>query len=128
MPAKLSTKEKLARGTAQRCRMRGPRSLSAIETDLAELRRLIADLNHNLKIARECVRRDGCLIEVTVTNNHGHFEKTRRLNPAFKVQNDAMKLLKSFSRQLELLTDERALAIVEKQKLQQKESSDEFAV
>lgn len=128
MAAKLSEREKRLRGTTQRCRVRGPRALSVIESDLREARKVIEDLQFNLATARKCVRDEGCLVETTVTNSHGHFEKVRRLNPAFKVQHDAVKLLKSFNRQLQLLTDERELALVERQKSKEKRTNEEFSV
>lgn len=129
MPQKLSQKEKKLRGTSRRCRVIGPRSLSVINSDLHEVRRVIADLQYNVVLARKSVRTDGVLIETTVTDNHGHFAKAKKLNPAFKVINDSLKLLKSFNRQFQLLTDERELALVERQKQKAQSSQrEEFSV
>jgi hypothetical protein len=48
------------------------------------------------------------------------------LNPAFRVINDSLKLLRSFNRQFELLSDERELTLFERQK--ERNHSEEFSV
>jgi hypothetical protein len=126
MSLKLSQKEKVIRGTSRRNRVPGPRSLTVIEADLREVRRVIADLQYNVAVARKSVRTDGVLIEVTVTDHHGHFAKSKKLNPAFRVINDSLKLLRSFNRQFELLSDERELTLFERQK--ERNHSEEFSV
>src|ERR1700730_5104792 len=106
MPVKLTQREKNLRGTAQKCRATEARSLRAIRKDIRELQRLIGDMAFNLDIARKSVRTDGALIEVLVTNSNGNFEKTRRLNPTFKIQRDALTALKSLNRQLTIRREE----------------------
>ena len=106
MPAKLSEREKNARGTAQKCRAIEARSLRVIRREIRELRRVISDMAYNLDIARKSVRADGALIEVLVTSSNGRFEKTRRLNPAFKIQTQALSALRSLTRQLDFLYEE----------------------
>src|SRR5438552_2358004 len=102
MPAKLTQSEKNTRGTAQKCRTHEVRSLRTIRRDMRNLRRVITDMDFNLQLARSSVRADGALIEVLVTSSNGKFEKTRRLNPSFKIQRDALSALKSLNRQFEL--------------------------
>jgi hypothetical protein len=125
MPVKLTQKEKNLRGTAQKCRAAEARSLRAIRKDIRELERLISDMNFNLDIARKSVRTEGALIEVLVTNSNGNFEKTRRLNPTFKIQRDALTALKSLNRQLTILREEETQA---RGKEQQANTRSEFAV
>jgi len=110
MPAKLSEKEKAVKGTAQRCRARGPRSLRIVRRDIRDLRKVISDLTFNVVLARKSLRADGCLIDVLVSDSHGKLERTRRLNPAFKIQTDALKALKSLNRQMDFLSEERDAA------------------
>src|SRR5258708_5156689 len=107
MPAKLTQTEKNARGTAQKCRAIEARSLRTIRREIRELRRVFSDMAYNLEIARKSVRDDGALIEVLVTSSNGRFEKTRRLNPAFKIQMQALSALKSLTRQFDFLCEER---------------------
>jgi hypothetical protein len=121
MPAKLSEREKKARGTAQRCRAREARTLRVIRRQMRELRGVISDMAYNLELSRKSLRADGCLIEVLVANSNGRLEKTRRLNPALKIQTDALKALKSLNRQMDFLCEEREAAEANQKK------SDEFS-
>ena len=119
MPAKLSEKEKAAKGTAQRCRARQARSSRVIKRDIRELRRVISDMAFNVQLARKSVRTDGCLIEVLVANSNGRLEKTRRVNPAFKIQAHALTALKSLNRQMDFLREEREAAEAEQQRAEE---------
>jgi hypothetical protein len=119
MPAKLSDSEKKIRGTAQRCRARQARPLRVIKREMRELRRAIQDMIFNVRLARKCIRADGTLIEVLVTNSNGGFEKTRKLNPSFKIQMDAMTALKSLNRQMDFLSDELDAAEAKQQKAEE---------
>jgi hypothetical protein len=125
MSAKLSEREKNARGTAQRCRTLQARSLRTVRRDIRELRRAISDMAFNVELSRKSLRADGFLIEMLVANSHGKHEKTRRLNPAFKIQTDALKALKSFNRQMTILCEEREAAEAAQQKA---EEASEFSV
>jgi hypothetical protein len=106
MPAKLSEKEKNSRGTAQRCRAREARSLRVIRREIREVRRAISDMIFNVRLTRKSIRADGTLIEVLVTNSNGKFETTRKLNPSFKIQMEAMTALKSLNRRMDFLSEE----------------------
>jgi len=119
MPAKLSEKEKAVRGTAQRCRAREARSLRVIRREIRELRRVISDMTFNLQLARKSVQADGVLIEVLVANSNGRFEKSQRLNPAFRIQAHALTALKSLNRQMDFLYEEREAAEATKQRAEQ---------
>ena len=121
MPAKLSESEKKARGTAQRCRALKARTLRVIRREIRELRRAVSDMTFNVELARKSVRADGVLIEVMVANSNGQFEKTRRVNPAFKIQAQALVILKSLNRQLGFLYEERDAAEASQKK------NDEFS-
>ena len=126
MPPKLSQREKNLRGTAQKCRTEKVRSLRIVRRDIRELRKLITDIRYNLKLARDSVRTDGTLIEVLTTDSNGRVAKTKRLNPAFRVQGDSLKILKGLDRQMTLLSDEEEAAMAEQSK--SSDPSDEFQV
>ena len=119
MPAKLSDSEKKVKGTAQRCRARQARPLRVIKREMRELRRVISDMIFNVRLARKCIRADGTLIEVLVTDSNGGFAKSRKLNPSFKVQMDAMTALKSLNRQMDFLADELDAAEDKRQKAEE---------
>ena len=125
MPAKLSEREKNARGTAQKCRAVKARSLRTIRREIRELRQVIRDMAFNLDIARKSFRADGALIEVLVTNSNGRFETTKKLNPAFKIQREALTALKSLNRQFDFLCEERDAAEAAQTKA---EEASEFSI
>jgi len=79
-------------------------------------------MTYNIQIARKSVRTDGVLIEVTVSDKHGKFEKTRRVNPAFKIQHDALKVLSGLNRRMEYLQEEREQAEAKQRKSESEES------
>jgi len=110
MPAKLSQREKNSRGTAQKCRALKARPLRVIRSDIRAIQRVIKDMQYNLSIARKSVRADGALIEVVTADSNGRFAKTRRLNPSFKIQREALTALKSLNRQMDFLCEEREAA------------------
>jgi hypothetical protein len=125
MPAKLTEREKKLKGTAQKCRAVKARSLRTVRQEIRDLRRLINDIRYNLNLARVSIRTDGVLIEVLTTDSNGRIAKSKRLNPAFRVQSDSLKTLKSLDRQMQLLCDEEDAAMTD-----QKDSNtqDEFEV
>jgi len=126
MPAKLSEKEKSAKGTAQRCRARKARPLKVIRRDIRELRKVISDVTFNVRLARKCIRAEGTFIETLVTNSSGRFENVRRINPAFKIHLQSLNALKSYNRQLEFLFEEREAAEAKQRKAE--EFKDEFTI
>jgi hypothetical protein len=119
MPAKLSEREKKNKGTAQRCRAREARSPRVIRREMRDLRLVIKDMVFNVKLARKCIRVDGTLIEVLITNSNGEFEKSRKLNPSFKIQMDAMTALKSLNRQMDFLSEELDAAEAKQKKTEE---------
>jgi hypothetical protein len=56
------------------------------------------------------MRADGVLIEVLIADKNGRLEKTRRVNPAYKVHFDAVMTLKRLNRQMQFLCEERETA------------------
>ncbi len=76
-------------------------------------------MTFNLQLARKSVQADGVLIEVLVANSNGRFEKSQRLNPAFRIQAHALTALKSLNRQMDFLYEEREAAEATKQRAEQ---------
>jgi hypothetical protein len=113
MPTKLSQREKEIRGTTQKCRAVKARSMRVVRREIRDLRRLINDIEFNLNLARVSIRTHGVLIEVLRADSNGRIAKTKRLNPAFRVQNDSLKTLKSLDRQMQLLCDEEDAAMTD---------------
>jgi hypothetical protein len=82
-------------------------------------------MHFNIDLARKSIRADGCLIEILVANSNGRLEKTRRVNPSFRVQADALKALKGLSRRMELLEEELDAAATKQKK---EEEVSEFSI
>jgi hypothetical protein len=59
------------------------------------------------------------LIDVLITNSNGEFEKSRKLNPGFKIQMDAMTALKSLNRQMDFLSEELDAAEAKQKKVEE---------
>src|SRR6266436_1564025 len=115
MPAKLTQSEKNSRGTAQRCRTLQARSLRVVRREIRELRRAISDVSFNLQLARQSVHDDGLLLELVVADSNGKLNRTKKLNPALKIQRESLSALKSLNRQLVLLHEEEAQAVAKEQ-------------
>jgi ABC-type transporter Mla subunit MlaD len=109
---KLTDAEKLARGTRQKSRAIKPRKRAEIRADIHNVQQCIQDMQHNLTEAAKEIRSLGMFVEVTVSDSSGTAHITRRLNPAFKVQKDAMTALRGLQRHLKMLREEEAAATV----------------
>lgn len=107
---KLTEAEKAARGTSRKCRAIKPRKRAEIRSDLHNLYQCIQDMQHNLTEAAKEIRTLGMFIEVVSTDSSGTAHITRRLNPAFKVQKEAMTALRGLQRHVKLLREEEAAA------------------
>ena len=113
---KLTEAEKKARGTARKSRALKPRKRSEIRSDMHSTEACIQDMQHNLTEATKEIRTLGMFIETTVTDNNGVAHVVRKLNPAYKIQKDAMQLMKQLRRQLVMLREEEAAATVTEEK------------
>jgi hypothetical protein len=76
----------------------------------------------NLKMAGQGIREKGMYLLVRTTNNQGATVERENLNPAFKVQREAMTAIKNIKRSLVLLREEEQLALRAEQPI-----DDEFA-
>ncbi len=110
MPAnKLTPAERKARGTYQPCRdiVRG---LDEIRAEIEDALNGLDMMRENLTMAVDGIRTKGMYLLSRATNNKGETVVTEKLNPAFKVQREALSGLKSLKRALVLLREEEAQA------------------
>lgn len=118
---RLTIAEKEARGTHQACRER-IRPLAEVQAEIVEALDTLEDIRYNLSEAGKAIRREGILIDVVTRNNGGQEVRTKKLNPACKLQREMVAAIKSFKRALVLLREEEALALAP-----HKLEEDEFA-
>ncbi len=106
MAVKLTVAEKQARGTHQAIRDPKPRDLAEIQEEIADALEGLTDMRANLKMAGQGIRSKGMYLPVKTTNNQGNTVEREALNPAFKVQREAMAAIKNIKRFLVLLREE----------------------
>lgn len=110
MPQKLTDAEKKARGTLRKCRIVAPRTLETVREEIAETEQALTDMRHVLSLALTQIRKRGLMIKTVVLDSHGQPVKTEKVNPALKVQKDALTSVRSLKRYLVLLREEENLA------------------
>ncbi len=120
---RLTDAEKKVRGTAQKCRALKPRSKKVVSEEIQTIQQCLTDMQHNLVLAGQEIRTNGMYVEMQVTDNNGTLQTVKKINPAFKVQKEALSALKSLKRHLTLLREEESLAGA---KEQQADESSEF--
>ena len=105
----LTAREKDARGTRDRSKER-TRALAIILAEVAEAEESLDDMQFNLSEAGKAIRRQGVLIDVVARNSSGQEVRTKKLNPACKLQRDMLSTIKSVRRALVILADEQERA------------------
>jgi hypothetical protein len=106
----LTIAEKQARGTREKHMDPKPRDLAEIREEVADALEGLADMRANLKMAGQGIKSRGMYLPIKTTNNQGATVERDALNPAFKVQRDAMTAIKNIKRFLVLLREEEELA------------------
>lgn len=106
---KLTVAEKDARGTRQTGRDI-PRPLDEVQQEIREARESLDDMQFNLREAGKAIRKEGVLIDVITRNNGGNEVRTKKLNPACKLQKEMLTAIKSVKRAMVLLREEEQLA------------------
>jgi hypothetical protein len=107
---RLTESERNARGTNQKCRVLVPRTLETIGVEIADMERAIDDMRFVLSLTVGEIRKHGLMVRLTILDSHGSPVKTKKVNPALKVQKDAMSSLRTLKRMVVLLREEEALA------------------
>lgn len=118
----LTIAEKEARGTHLRHMDPKPRDLAEIREEIADAIEGLENMRANLKMAGQGIREKGMYLLVRTTNNQGATVERENLNPAFRVQREAMAAIKNIKRFLVLLREEEQLALRAEQP-----NDDEFA-
>jgi hypothetical protein len=67
-------------------------------------------MQFNLREAGKAIRREGVLIDVVARNSSGQEVRTKKLNPACRLQRDMLSAIKSVRRALVILADEQERA------------------
>jgi hypothetical protein len=106
---KLTVEEKQARGTHQPCRDFA-RGLDEIRQEVSEVLESLEDMRYNLREAGKAIRKEGVLIPVITRSNDNKEVRTKKLNPACKLQREMLVSIKSAKRALVLLRDEESQA------------------
>jgi hypothetical protein len=88
----LTAGEKDARGTRDRSKER-TRALATILTEVAEVEESLDDMQFNLREAGKAIRREGVLIDMVARNSSGQEVRTKKLNPACKLQRDMLSAI-----------------------------------
>jgi hypothetical protein len=107
----LTIAEKEARGTREKHMDPKPRDLAEIREEIADALEGLGDMRANLKMAGQGIRSKGMYLPVKTTNNQGNTVEREALNPAFKVQREAMTAIKNIKRFLVLLREEEQIAL-----------------
>lgn len=102
----LTVAEKKARGTREKHLDPKPRDLEEIQDDIADAIAGLSDMRENLTMAGQGIREKGMYLLSRATNNKGETVVTEKLNPAFRVQREAMAAIKTIKRALVLLREE----------------------
>jgi len=110
MAVKLTQAEKDARGTLRTGRD-VVRPLPEVRAEMTEALESLEDMRFNLREAGKAIRREGVLIDIVTRNNGGSEVRTKKLNPACKLQKDMLSAIKSVKRALVLLREEEQLAL-----------------
>lgn len=107
---RLTIAEKQAKGTHQRNRDT-TRPLVEVRAELQDTLDCIDMMRDNLTMAADGIKTKGMYLLARATNNKGEVVTTEKLNPAFKVQREAMSALKSLKRAAVLLREEEQIAV-----------------
>lgn len=120
MPPRKSSKEKEARGTLRKAREHQRPRAADPQAELEDAREALEAMRQNLRMATAELRERGLMVQTTITDSHGKPVVVERLNPALKVQREAMRAITSLKKQIQQLEEET------QQKKQAEEDSEEW--
>lgn len=123
MPPNVAKSVKVLKGTLRKSKTGAPRSAADVEQDITDTREAIAAMHTNLRMATADILENGMTVETTVTDSHGKAVTAQRINPAFKVQREALAALRSFKRYLVILEEELESAKPDKTKMTSREQA-----
>jgi len=126
MPAHRKTKkEKELFGTLRKAREEARTKPSDPQSELQDAREALEAMKQNMRQATQQIAENGLMVVTQISDSHGKFTEVQRVNPALKVQREAMRAIKSLKRQIAELQEE--INEQEKSK-QQEEDAEEFAI
>jgi hypothetical protein len=126
MPAHRKTKkEKELIGTLRKAREEARTKPADPQSELQDAREALEAMKQNMRQATQEISAKGLMVATQISNSHGKFTEVLRINPAVKVQREALRAIASLKRQLSQLEEEINERDKEKQ---QEEERSEFAV
>jgi len=117
MPAHRKTKkEKELVGTLRKAREEARTKPSDPQSELQDAREALEAMKQNMRQATQQIAEKGLMVATMISDSHGKFTEVQRLNPAVKVQREAMRAIKSLKRQIAELEEEiRATPVADRQ-------------
>ena len=74
--------------------------------ELADAQTALDAMRQNLKLATAQIAEKGLLVSTQIADSHGRFTTVERINPAIKVQREALRTITVLKRQIEQLQKE----------------------
>jgi DNA-binding ferritin-like protein len=117
MPTPRKTKrEKELLGTLRKAREEARTKSSDPQSELEDAREALEAMKQNMRQATHLLAEKGLMVTTQIANTHGKFTEVQRVNPAVKVQREAMRAIKSLKKQIaELEEEKKAMPVSEKQ-------------
>ena len=126
MPAhRMTKKEKAARGTLRKAREEARTKPADPQSELQDAREALEAMKQNMRQATQEISAKGLMVATQISDSHGKFTDVQRINPAVKVQREALRAISSLKRQILQLEEE---INERKKKKQQADEISEFAV
>jgi hypothetical protein len=126
VPAQRKTrKQKELNGTLRESREAARSKPSNPLSELEDAREALEAMKQNMRAATQQISAKGLMVTTQIADSHGKFSDVLRINPAIKVQREAMRAITSLKRQISQLEEEINERDKEKQ---QEEGKSEFAI
>ncbi len=125
MPAhRMTKKEKELNGTLRKAREEARTKPSDPHSELQDAREALEAMKQNMRQATQEISAKGLMVATQISDSHGKFTEVQRINPAVKVQREALRAISSLKRQILQLEEE----INEREKNKQEHEDEEFAI
>jgi len=109
-------KQKELLGTLRKAREEARTKPSDPQSELQDAREALEAMKQNMRQATQQIAEKGLMVATQIADSHGKFTEVQRLNPAVKVQREAMRAIKSLKRQIAELEEEiRATPVADRQ-------------
>src|SRR6266478_7670851 len=109
-------KQKELLGTLRKAREEARTKPSDPQSELEDAREALEAMKQNMRQATQQIAENGLMVVTQISDSHGKFTEVLRVNPAIKVQREAMRAIKSLKRQIVELQEEiKAMPVCEQQ-------------